>query len=210
MNNNPVLFVKAKRYGWKDFVVNVVFSLIMASSIVVVILIAPPDTVSNWVLAMFTTLLPLFIFANRVVKDLFYTRDFIKIDQERIYYRSTPLLTTGFIQVKKGELSIREIRKFGLSKIPRKLSLDLRREKDKGILVISLKNGKEIFMGEYIPNDSLFEVCKVIPEIYPKARLAKSTLNHFPELTKYIPSTKVSKKAKKLEDDDLEGVEIRR
>lgn len=207
--SNEVFIAKAQRFGWKDFILNALFSVIMITSIIVVIIYTPPTTLTNWVLAFLTTVLPLLIFANRAVKELFYTKDYIIIEKNRIKYRSTPLLTTGFLKTKKGDLSIREIRKFGLSKIPRKFSLDMRKQKNKGILVISLRNGKEIFIGEYIENEKLFEICKIIPEIYPKARLSNTSLQHFPELSKYRPSTKIPKKSKQKEDDDIEGAEIR-
>ncbi|MHA1686680.1 MAG: hypothetical protein ACTSYD_09790 [Candidatus Heimdallarchaeaceae archaeon] len=209
MVNEKIFETKAERFGWKDFILNAMFSLIMIVSIIVVIIYTPPTTITNWGLAILTTLLPLLIFANRTVKELFYTKDYIRIEKDRIYYRSTPLLTTGFLKTKKGDVSIREIRKFGLAKIPRKLSLDLRKQKNKGILVISLRNGKEVFIGEYISNEKLFEICKLIPELYPKARLSNSSLQQFPELSKYKPSTKVPKKSKRKEDDDIEGAEIR-
>ena len=201
----------ATRFGWKDFVLNLVFSLIMIASIYLFIFfVNPPTDIVDWIVRFFVTVVPLLIFLNRTIKELFYSKDFINMNRESITYRSTPLLLTG-MRVKKGEIQIRDIRKYGLSKIPRKLSLDLRKHKKKAMLVISLKSGQEHIFGEFIDNDDLAEICLNIQTIYPKAKLVTNLSEDYPELVKKSKTLASSVKSKQAEEEDEpEGAGYRR
>ncbi|MHA2358009.1 MAG: hypothetical protein ACXABK_04490, partial [Candidatus Heimdallarchaeaceae archaeon] len=160
--------------------------------------------------SIFVTVLPLLLFANRAFKELVYTRDYIEIKNQTIKYRSSPLITTG-LRTKKGEIPIREIGKFGLSKIPRKLSFDLFRHKKKAMIVLSLKSGKEYFFGEYIENDDLAEICLYIKEIYPKAKLLTNLAEDYPELAKKQKKIASIKQKKAIEEEeDIEGAGYRK
>jgi len=204
---------KPPRAGWKDFTLNLTFSLIMIASIVAFLIldILRPEETTELLITIFVTVLPLLIFGNRTIKESFYTRDYIKIIETQIHYRSTPFLMTGF-RIKQGSISIKEIRRYGLSKIPRKLSLDFLGHKTKAMLVVRLKNGKEHFIGEYIPNKDLAEICLNIRHIYPKAKFTTNIPDEFPELQKVEKELSKSKKIKKITeyDEEPEGVGVRR
>ncbi len=210
-NEEIVRLIKAQRFGWFDFILNTFFSIIMITTIYIVIALSQPDTLTDWILAMITTILPLLFFANRAFNELFYTKDYVKITNEMMYSRSTPLLTTG-LRPKKREIPIREIKKYGVSKIPRKLSIDMFKLKRKAILVLVLKSGESVVLGGYIDNQKLFEIVSIIQQIYPKARLSKPTLTAYPELNEVLKVAKPSKKLKQIKDDevDLDSVEVRR
>ncbi len=210
-NEEIIRLIKAQRFGWVDFILNTFFSVIMIITIYVVIVFSRPETLTDWILAMITTILPLLFFANRAFNELFYTKDYVKITNEMIYFRSTPLLTTG-LRPKKREIPIREIKKYGVSKISRKLSIDMFRLKRKAMLVLVLKSGENVVTGEFIDNQKLFEIVAIIQQIYPKARLSKPTLTAYPELNEVLKVAKPSKKLKQIKDDevDLDSVEIRR
>ncbi|MHA1551603.1 MAG: hypothetical protein ACTSQC_06635 [Candidatus Heimdallarchaeaceae archaeon] len=137
--DGTILRKKSTRFGWTDFILNLVFSLIMIASIVVFVFIQPPDEgdLTSWFALILITVLPLLIFGNRLVRESIYQYDFISIDGTSIKYRSTPLLFTG-IRTKKDEVDIRSIKKFGISKIPRKFSLDMRKHKNKAMLILNL------------------------------------------------------------------------
>ncbi len=138
--DETILTKKSTRFGWKDFTLNLVFSLIMITSFVVFVFIQPPDAdnLTAWFSLILATVLPLLIFGNRVIRESIYQYDFISISGDSIKYRSTPLFFTG-IRTKKSEVDIRSIRKFGISKIPRKFSLDMRKYKNKAMLILNLK-----------------------------------------------------------------------
>ena len=210
--DEAILTKKSVRFGWRDFTLNLVFSLIMIASIVVFVFIQPPDEgdLTSWFALILITVLPLLIFGNRVLRESIYQRDFISINGTSIRYRSTPLLFTG-IRTKKSEVDIRNIKKFGISKIPRKFSLDMRKHKNKAMLILNLKDGKEHLFGEYFTNEDLVEVCVYIKKIYPKAKLITNLGEEYPELAELQKKVASSKKIKELEDDgEPEGVEIRR
>jgi len=193
---------KAFRFGWKDFILNLVFCVIMIASIYLFIFfINPPTDIVDWIVRFFVTVVPLLIFINRTIKELFYGKDFINMEKETITYRSTPLLLTG-MRVKKGEIHIRDIRRYGLSKIPRKMSLDLRKQKKKAMLVISLKNGQEHIFGEFLDNDDLAEICLNIQNIYPKAKLVTNLSEDYPDLVKKSEKLAASMKSKQAEEED--------
>ncbi len=200
-----------KRTGWKDFILNLVFSLIMIASFYVFVIYDRPVDIADWLIKIFVTVLPLLIFGNRTVKEIYYTKDFIRIEGTKIQYRSTPFVMTGF-RVKKGSIDIKEIRKYGLSRIPRKLSLDFWGQKTKAMTVVQLKSGKEYFIGEYFSNEDLAEICLNIRHIYPKARFTTNIPDEFPELTKKEKDLVKSKKIKKIvdEDEEPEGVGVRK
>ena len=202
---------KAVRFGWKDFILNLSFSLIMIASIYLFIFfINQPTDIVDWIVRFFVTVVPLLIFLNRTIKELFYGKDFINMDKETITYRSTPLLLTG-MRVKRGEIHVRDIRRYGISKIPRKLSLDLRKQKKKAMLIVSLKNGQEHIFGEFIENDDLAEICLNIQNIYPKAKLVTNLSDDYPELVKKSKKIASSMKSKQAEEEDEpEGVGFRR
>ena len=202
---------KPTRFGWRDLTLNVIFSVIMITSFVVFVFFQPPDGgVSDWFALILITVLPLLIFGNRVFRESIYERDYITIEGSSIKYRSTPLLFTG-IRTKKGEVEIRSIRKFGISKIPRKFSFDLRQYKNKAMLILNLKDGKEHLFGEYFANEDLVEICIYIKNIYPKAKLITNLGEDYPKLAELQKKISSSKKVKELEDDDEpEGVETRR
>jgi hypothetical protein len=210
--DGTILRKKSTRFGWRDFILNLVFSLIMIASIVVFVFIQPPDEgdLTSWFALILITVLPLLIFGNRAVRESIYQYDFISIDGTSIKYRSTPLLFTG-IRTKKDEVDIRSIKKFGISKIPRKFSLDMRKHKNKAMLILNLKDGKEHLFGEYFINEDLVEICVYIKKIYPKAKLITNLGEEYPELEELQKKVASSKKIKELEDDgEPEGVEIRR
>jgi hypothetical protein len=209
---NVTISKRPTRFGWKDFILNLIFSLVMIVSIYFFVIRESPEDLVILATSIVVTVLPLLLFSVRVFNELSYSRDYIEIVDNEIKYRSTPLLTTG-LRVKKGEITPREIRKFGLSKIPRKLSLDLWKQKKKAMLVISLKSGKEHFIGEYIDNDDLAEICVHIQNIYPKAKLITNLSEEYPELAKKQTKLATAKKSKKLEDeedDEPEGAGYRR
>jgi hypothetical protein len=209
---NVVISKRPTRFGWKDFILNLVFSLIMIVSIYFFDIRERPDDLTILITSIVVTVLPLLLFSVRVFNELSYGRDYIEIIGEELKYRSTPLLTTG-LRVKKGEITLREIRKYGLSKIPRKFSLDLWKHKKKAMLVISLRSGKEYFIGEYFDNDDLAEICVYIQNINPKAKLLTNLAEDYPELAKKhakLAAVKKSKKFEEDEDDELEGAGIRR
>ncbi len=210
--DETILTKKSTRFGWKDFTLNLVFSLIMITSFVVFVFIQPPDAenLTAWFSLILATVLPLLIFGNRVIRESIYQYDFISISGDSIKYRSTPLFFTG-IRTKKSEADIRSIRKFGVSKIPRKFSLDMRKYKNKAMLILNLKDGKEHIFGEYFTNEDLVEVCVYIKKIYPKAKLVTNLGEEYPKLEELKKKVASSKKIKELEDDgEPEGVEIRR
>ena len=205
-----VIFKQPVRFGWIDFIINFVFSLIMIVSIYFFAYREKPEDISLWITSIFVTILPLLLFANRAFKEFVYTRDYIEIKGQTIRYRSSPLITTG-LRTKKGEIQIREIKKFGLSKIPRKLSFDLFKHKKKAMLVISLKSGKEYFFGEYIENDDLAEICIYIKDIYPKAKLVTNLAEDYPDLANKQKKLASLKQKKAVEDDeDIEGAGYRK
>ncbi|MCK4844259.1 MAG: hypothetical protein KAS95_01150 [Candidatus Heimdallarchaeota archaeon] len=210
-NEEIVRLIKAQRFGWVDFILNTSFSIIMITTIYIVIALSQPETLTDWILAMITTILPLLFFANRAFNELFYTKDYVKITNEMMYFRSTPLLTTG-LRPKTREIPIREIKKYGVSKIPRKLSIDMFKLKRKAMLVLVLKSGENVVLGGYIDNQKLFEIVAVIQQIYPKARLSKPSLTAYPELNDILKVAKPSKKLKQIKDDEVEldSVEVRR
>jgi len=207
-----IISKKSTRFGWKDLILNLVFSIIMIVSIYFFDIRERPDDLTILITVIFVTVLPLLLFSIRVFNELSYGRDYIEIIGDKLKYRSTPLLTTGF-RPKKGEITLREIRKYGLSKIPRKFSLDLFKFKKKAMLVISLKSGKEYFLGEYFDNDDLAEICVQIQNIYPKAKLLTNLSEDYPELAKKQTKLESARKSKKLDDEEdyePEGVGIRR
>ena len=58
----------ATRFGWKDFVLNLVFSLIMIASIYLFIFfVNPPTDIVDWIVRFFVTVVPLLIFLNRKI-----------------------------------------------------------------------------------------------------------------------------------------------
>jgi hypothetical protein len=202
------------RFGWKDFVLNLSFSLIMIASFVMFVIIFPDEgfDLTTKLIISAVTLLPVLIFGNRVFRELIHTKDFIKIVGAEIHYRSTPLLMTGY-RTKKGDVRIKEIRKYGLSRIPRKLSLNMwRKHRNKAMLVVQLRSGKEFFFGEFIANEDLAEVCLHIRHMHPKAKFSTNLSEEFPDLAKKEKELAKSKKVKKLEelDDEPEGAGFRR
>ena len=210
--NEVILAKKSTRYGWRDFTLNLVFSLIMIASFTVFVFIQPPTEgdLTSWFSLILVTVLPLLIFGNRVVREVIYMYDFISIEGTTIKYRSTPLLFTG-LRTKKGDVDMRSIRKFGISKIPRKFSFDMRKYKTKAMLILNLKDGKEHIFGEYFTNEDLVEVCVYIKKIYPKAKLVTNLGEEYPELQELQKKVASLKKIKELEDDgEPEGVEIRK
>ena len=209
-NKKKELFVKANRYGWKDFVINVCFSLIMIASYIVIVVLTPPSTISDWVLASVVILVPLVVFVNRTLKEISYTRDYIKITNRTIEFRSTPLLTTGLFKIKRGTINLIEIRKIAIAKIPRKLSVDLFRYKKKAIMALLLRSGQQYFIGEYISNEDLFKVAEKLYITASKIKIAPETFKQYPELEDKIKKIKSKKIKKKMNNDDLEGVSIRR
>ncbi|MCE7741798.1 MAG: hypothetical protein GOP50_05015 [Candidatus Heimdallarchaeota archaeon] len=208
-----IILKQPKRTGWKDFLLNLVFSLIMLASIYVFLIadIIRPENTADWLIRIFVTVLPLLIFANRTIKEIFYMRDFIKIVGTEIHYRSTPFVMTGF-RVKSGTIPLKEVRKYGLSKIPRKLSLDFWGQKTKAMLVAQLRNGKGYFIGEFFSNEDLAEICMNIRHIYPKAKYTTNIPDEFPELQKKEKELSKSKKIKRITDaeEEPEGVGVRK
>ena len=207
-----VISKKPTRFGWKDFIMNLIFSIIMVVSIYFFDIRLRPEDLVILATSILVTVLPLILFSIRVFHEVSYMRDYIEIHGDVLTYRSSPLLTTG-LRLKKGEITLREIRKYGLSKIPRKLSLDLRKHKKKAILVISLKDGKEHIIGEYFDNDYLAEICAYIQNIYPKAKLITNLSVDYPELAKKqakLASAKKTKKSDEDEEEEPEGAGYRR
>ncbi|MHA1258454.1 MAG: hypothetical protein ACTSSG_10280 [Candidatus Heimdallarchaeaceae archaeon] len=199
---------KAHRFGWKDLILNLLFALIMLLSFYVFIfLYQPPVEVIDWIIRLFVICVPFLFFVHRVIKEVFYYRDFIIIEGNSLKYRSTPLTLTGF-RTKKGEINLREIRKYALAKIPRKFSLDLWKQKHKAMLLISLKNGKEYLIGEYFTNEDLAQVCKKIQYIYPRAKFQTNLPNEFAELIKLQKGAKKSLK-KNDNEEEIEGTTFR-
>lgn len=210
--DETILTKKSTRFGWKDFSLNLVFSLIMITSFIVFVFIQPPaeGDLTSWFSLILITIIPLLIFGNRVIRESIYQHDFITIEGTSIKYRSTPLLFTG-IRTKKSDVDIHSIRKFGISRIPRKFSFDMRKYKNKAMLILNLKDGKEHIFGEYFTNEDLVEVCVYIKKIYPKAKLVTNLGEEYPKLEELKKKVASSKKIKELEDDgEPEGVEIRR
>ncbi|MHA1865704.1 MAG: hypothetical protein ACTSWZ_04280 [Candidatus Heimdallarchaeaceae archaeon] len=201
-----LLKVRAKRFGWKDFVLNLVSTLIMIGAFIATIIYFKSENIGDWVIAIVVITIPSIIFINRLFKEISYPRDFIQITKDKhLIYRSTPMLVTGF-KIRKNDLPLVEIRRYGMSKIPRKLSLDLRKYKNKGMILIYSREGKEFFLGEYIEDAKLAEVCQVISNIYPKAKLVGDKT--------YLKNIKVNeKKLKKVkieqEEEEPEGVFFR-
>ena len=206
-----IISKQPQRTGWKDFILNLIFSLIMIASIYVFIIYIQPGDISDWLIRIFVTVLPLLIFGNRTVKEIFYTKDYIQLKGTEIIYRSTPFVMTGF-RIKKGSIKIKEIRRFGLSKIPRKLSLDFWGQKTKAMMVIQLRSGKEHFIGEYFTNQDLAEICLNIRHIYPKAKFTTNIPDEFPELAKKEKELSKSKKIKTITEveEEPEGVGVRK
>ncbi|MHA1200290.1 MAG: hypothetical protein ACTSQF_13270 [Candidatus Heimdallarchaeaceae archaeon] len=208
---DAVIFKKPERTGWKDFILNFVFSLIMLASIYVFLIadIIRPEEIADWLIRIFITVLPLLIFGNRAVKEIFYMKDFIKIVDNEIQYRSTPFIMTGF-RVKAGNIAIKEIRSYGLSRVPRKMSLDFWGQKTKAMMVVQLRDGKEHFIGEFLSNKDLAEICMHIRFIYPKAKFTTNIPDEFPELQK--KEKELSKKIKKIseEEEEPKGVGVRK
>ena len=209
-----IISKQSTRFGWKDFTLNLIFSLVMIASFVVFVIWDSPakDDIADWLLRIAVTLLPLLIFGNRTIRELLYKKDFIKIVGAELHYRSTPLLMTGY-RTKKGKIRIKEIRKYGISRIPRKLSLDMwRKYRNKAMIVIQLRSGKEVFFGEYIANEDLAEICLNIKHMLPKAKFSTNLSEEFPELAKKEKELSKSKKIKKIEDidDEPEGISFRK
>ncbi len=210
---NEIISKQPQRTGWKDFSLNLAFSLIMLASIYVFLIadLIRPEDAAEWLIRIFVTVLPLLIFANRTIKEIYYTKDFIKIIGTEIQYRSTPFVMTGF-RVKKGSIAIREIRKYGLSRVPRKLSLDFWGQKTKAMMVVQLRDGKEHFFGEFFTNNDLAEICLNVGYINPKAKFTTNIPDEFPELQKKEKELSKSKQIKRLTDveDEPEGVRVRK
>ena len=205
-----ILKKKPIRYGWIDFSINLVFSIIMVASFIVVIFIEKPEDSSILVTGIVVTVFPFFIFGNRTLRELLYKRDYISIKSTMILFRSTPLFFTG-LRVKKGEFPIHEIRRYGMIKIPRKFSLDLRKYKTKAMIVFSLRDGRDFLIGEYINNEDLAEICLTIQNIYPKAIFRTNLSKEYPDLAKKEKeiSAKAKKKGKDLKEEP-EGTIYRR
>ncbi len=204
--NDVTLVKNATRFGWKDFILNLLFSMVMITSFVVFVFLSPDEDIdlTTTLIVAAVTLLPVLIFGNRTYRELTYTKDFIKIEGTEIHYRSTPLLMTGYA-TKKGTIRIKELRRYGLSRIPRKLSLDMwKKYKNKAMLVVQLRDGKEFFFGEFISNEDLSEICLYIRHMHPKAKFTTNIMEEFPELAKKEKELAKSKKLKKLEDFDEE------
>ncbi|MBY9000730.1 MAG: hypothetical protein KGD64_07450 [Candidatus Heimdallarchaeota archaeon] len=213
VKEETIITKKSTRFGWRDLTLNIVFSLVMITSLVVFVFIERPaeGDLVDWFTRILVTVLPLLIFGNRVFRESIYQMDYISIQEATIKYRSTPLLFTG-IRTKKAEVDIRSIRKFGISKIPRKFSFDLRKHKNKAMLILNLKDGKEHIFGEYFTNEDLVEICVYIKKIYPKAKLITNLGQEYPKLEELQKKVSSSKRIKELEDDDgePEGVDVRR
>jgi hypothetical protein len=209
-NEEIVLKKNPTRFGWIDFSVNLVFSIIMAAGFIVVIFIEKPEDPSILITGIVVTVFPFFIFGNRTLKELLYKRDYISIKGTMILFRSSPLFFTG-LRVKKGEFPIHEIRRYGMIKIPRKFSLDLLKHKTKAMIVFSLRDGRDLLIGEYIDNEDLVEICLTIQNIYPKARLRTNLSKEYPDLAEKEKeiSTKTKKKGKYLKEEP-EGTVYRR
>ncbi|MHA1399361.1 MAG: hypothetical protein ACTSQE_03300 [Candidatus Heimdallarchaeaceae archaeon] len=208
--NTEILFrVEASRFGWKDFILNLISSLIMIGAIFFTIFFFKSENIGDWLLAFVVIFVPLLIFSNRLTKELFYPKDFIQITNDKyLVYRSTPLLVTG-LRIRKAKFPLVDIRRYGLAKIPRKLSLDLYKHKNKAMLLVYNREGKEIFLGEYIEDEKLAELCKIINQIYPRAKLVgdKSYL----KLAKVEDKQFKDKKIKETDiEDEPEGVFFRK
>ena len=85
-----IIAKQATRFGWKDFILNLLFSLIMISSFVVFVIWDSPasDDITDWLLRIAVTILPLFIFVNRTIKEFFYIRiknKCIKLVNENVF-----------------------------------------------------------------------------------------------------------------------------
>jgi len=191
------------RYGWIDFSINLVFTIIMITSFVVFIFVEKPEDTTVLATVIIITVLPMLIFGNRTLKELLYKRDYISIKEKIILFRSTPLFFTG-MRVKKGEFPIHEIRRYGMIKIPRKFSLDLWKHKAKAMIVFSLRNGRDILIGEYIDNEDLIEICLTIKNIYPKASFRTNLSKEYPDLAEKEKemAAKTKKKVKDLEEPE--------
>ncbi len=209
-NEEIILRKKSTRYGWIDFSINLVFSIIMIASFVVFVFIEKPEDSSILITVIAITVLPFLIFGNRTLKELLYKRDYISIKGTMILFRSTPLFFTG-LRVKKGEFQIHEVRRYGMIKIPRKFSLDLWKHKTKAMIVFSLRDGRDFLIGEYIDNEDLVEICLTIQNIYPKARFRTDLSKEYPDLAKKEKeiSAKTKKKGKDLKEEP-EGTIYRR
>ncbi|MHA2358535.1 MAG: hypothetical protein ACXABK_07190, partial [Candidatus Heimdallarchaeaceae archaeon] len=70
-----VIFKQPVRFGWIDFIVNFVFSLIMIVSIYFFAYREATIDIALKITSIFVTVLPLLLFANRPFKELVYTRD---------------------------------------------------------------------------------------------------------------------------------------
>ncbi|MHA1115572.1 MAG: hypothetical protein ACTSRR_02620 [Candidatus Heimdallarchaeaceae archaeon] len=204
--DEALIKVQAKRFGWKDFILNLVSTFIMIGAFVATVVYFKSANIGDWVIAIVVIIIPSIIFINRLFKEISYPRDFIKITKDKhLVYRSTPMLVTGF-RIRKNNLPLVEIRRYGMSRIPRKLSLDLRKHKNKGMLLIYTREGKEFFLGEYIEDRKLAEICQTISNIYPKAKLVgdKTYLKNVKVNEKKLKKTKIEQ-----QDDEPEGVIFR-
>lgn len=212
-NEEIIIKKSSTRFGWKDLILNSIFSCVMIASIVVFVFVYVEEDrdLTGWFTIILVTVLPLLIFGNRVIREIIYKWDFITIAGTTIKYRSTPLLFTG-VRTKKGEVDLRSVRKFGVARIPRKFSLDMRKNKKKGMLILNLRDGKELIFGEYFSNEDLVEICVVIKKIYPKAKLVTNLAQEYPELEYLQKKISSTKKIQEIDDEDEEpeGVNIRR
>lgn len=202
LNEDIVLRKQPTRYGWVDFSINLVFSLIMITSFVVFIFIEKPEDTTILVTVIVVTVFPFLIFGNRTIKELLYKRDYISIKGKIIFFRSTPLFFTG-LRVKKGEFPIHEIRRYGMIKIPRKFSLDFWKYKTKAMIIFSLRDGRDFLIGEYIDNEDLVEICLTIRNIYSKAIFRTNLSKEYPDLAKKEKeiAAKIKKKGKDLKEE---------
>ncbi len=201
-NEEMILRKQPTRYGWIDFSINLVFSIIMITSFVIFIFIEKPEDTTVLATVIVITILPILIFGNRTLKELLYKRDYISIKDRMILFRSTPLFFTG-LRVKKGEFPIHEVRRYGMIKIPRKFSLDLWKYKTKAMIVFSLRDGRDFLIGEYIDNEDLVEICLTIKNIYPKASFRTNLSKEYPDLAEKEKeiAAKTKKKGKDLKKE---------
>ncbi len=201
---------KAYNFGNRDLILNFIFALATLGGLFTVLYPVPPSTSSEWALGLFVTIIPFLFFSARAITLIFYHRDFVSVDKDGyITYRSTPLLSTGFLKVKRGNFHITEIRNYGMGRLPRKMSLDLWKFKDKAIIIFTQKSGPEIIIGEYLDNQSLADICLYIKSIYPRAKLKTNIGQKFPYLEKNIDEKERIVEIKE-ELPDPEGAEFRR
>ncbi len=209
MNKSKVFRKEAKRYGWIDFSLHVIFSIIMIISFYVAFFVFPPESMIDFILALLAIVIPLAFFGYRTIVDALYHKDYMEIIDKTLKYRSTSLITTGYYRIKKGEIALREIRKFGMATIPHKLSIDLWRQKNLAMFVILLRNGKELFLGEYISNQDLAETALYIRKVYPKVNFVTKINLEYPDLDIEVDEEKI--KTAEIEEDEsyIEGVTFR-